>query len=175
MARTWDPEAGYTQELYKFEQRPSVITATMQGSGKAGFGSLEGGRPFKFVPFPQMLYKARRRNGDLMCIDPQDEAWSNANYTTANDEAERSRLMEMGWRESQKDAVDFVISREQATRTAAAEEAYVHSKMGEKAQAEVHKASVDAANKGQHLVEVKETPIKPKRAYVRKAKPAVEA
>lgn len=163
MPRVWDPEQGYTQELYRFEQRPSVITATMQASGKAGFSDINGGRPFKFVPFPRMMYKARRKNGDLLCIDPQDEQWSAQNYITVNDESEMSRAVEMGWRPSQAEAFEFTKSREQATRVEAAHRAYDDRNMSEMAKREIAEAEANA--NGQHVTEIKE---KPKRKYTRK-------
>jgi hypothetical protein len=110
-------------------------------------------KPWKYVPFPRMLYHAvKRKDGVVVCIDPAiPEAQS---CVIVHSEAEQSRAMEAGWRESQKEAMDWFEAKEQSIAKAAAHRNYEDRNMSEKAKAEISEA--EAAAGADHLPEVKE-------------------
>ncbi len=159
------------RELAKFEQFPSDITVL---AGKPP------GNPWKFRPYPRMLYRAQRHpiNGKwALFMDmpkrydyPTENQWEMASeqarqfaagcQRTVESEREHKAAREEGWRDSAKEALE---SKEQE-RIAAGDEAAARNfrdkGMSEKALAEV--AEAEAAHFG-HLPEIPEKPRRKRR------------
>lgn len=164
-------------ELAKFEQFPSQITAV---AGKPP------GNPWKFRPYPRMLYMARQHpsNGKwTLCLErperynfPTENQWDMAMeqyrqfaascIRMVQNEQEHKAARLDGWRDSSKEALEFREQEFKAQGQEAAERAYRDRNMSEAAQAEVAKAEAE------HFGHLPNIPEKPKRKYTRKAKPA---
>jgi hypothetical protein len=138
---------------------PMVITP----ESELGREMAKWNKPYRYEPFPVLLYKARRRE-DGIVIAEGPGCW-----LKANSEQERDKLKTQGWCDSPHDALDRFEKLEQEIAEAAANRAYQDSKMSEKAQAEAAAAETDGP---EHLAEIKEQP-RQKRKYTRRAKPAV--
>lgn len=166
---TWNREAGIViipgsnlqKENEKWEQFP----------GKWGSNP---GNPYRYQPFPKMLYRADKFQGVVVCMAAPPDPMEYANpgeYTRKEEqarrfnescqkivksEAEMAVAMESGWRETPEDAVAWVKARDAAHMERAANRAYTDRNLSEKAQAEVAKA-IEAAD-GDPLAEVPEQP-----------------
>jgi hypothetical protein len=112
-------------------------------------------KPYKFEPYPAMLYRG-------IAGAP---GWT---HCTAKTHAEAQELLTNGegWRDNLPDALKHFEQLGADIGVAAAERAAADRLMSAKAQAEAKAA--DDANDGQHLAEVPETPIK-KGKVLRKA------
>lgn len=171
------PGTRYANEMMKFEQFP----------GKYGNNP---GNPYVKREYPKMLYRARRLNGGgapvSIAAQPNpnqfastDEAtrmaelvrvFNEENTLTVENESQRQRAMENGWRESPGEAVEAFHAKEKAISNSAAERNYDDRNLGELAKREADAASKAAAAEGKHLPEVPEQP-RAKRKYTRRAKP----
>ena len=134
------------------------------------------GNPYKFRPFPRMIFKAQKVNGKphVMMPDPnrfeyktRDEFKAAFDYKQRFDsecqrivqsEAEFSRAMEDGWRASPDEAIQHVMGRDDMISRETAEREYRDQKMSEPARREI-KAAKDAAG-NEHLPEIPETPVR---------------
>lgn len=167
------PGSNYAREMEKFEQFPSK------------YGQSPG-NPYRYKPFPKMLYRAEHYQGAVRCMAPPPDAGEYTNMReyerhlesarrftercqmTVRNEAEMQKAMENGWRESPDEAVAYLRGRDDARGQAAAERNYADRGMSELAKAEKSKIEREA---GMHLEEIPEQP-KAKRKYTRRAKPA---
>lgn len=149
----------YAREMEKFEQFPSKY-------------GQNPGNPYVYRPFPKMLYRAARYEGNVVCMAaPPDPAFfkDGRDYERAeaaarkftescqrivNDEVEYSRAREMGWCDSPSEAVEFVHGRDRADSTAQAERNYQDRNMSDAAKAEARAAL--ERNDGRHLPSVPE-------------------
>ena len=125
-------------------------------------------KPYHFEPFPQMLYKAKRRpDGVPAVVETNDEpfgghpgaaeSFTTSCQTTVGDETEMTRAIEMGYRHTPQEALDSFNEREKFLSTAAAHRSHEDRNMGEKARAEA-KAADDAT--AEHVVEVPRKRVK---------------
>lgn len=123
-------------------------------------------KPYRYEEFPRMLYKAQfnPQSGrhevalarDVISLDKtvvvlSAEAFNNSCQLIVNDEDGLRRAKADGWRESQKEAMDFHEGLQEDIRQAAAERAHQDRKMSERAQAEA--AAVDVAT-SEHVSEI---------------------
>jgi len=149
-------------EMEKWEQFPS------------GWGANPG-NPYKFRPFPQMVFKAQKINGKpfVQLPDPnrfdyqtRDEfkaaherkaKFDSECQRVVQNETELSRAMEDGWRTSPEEAVAFVLGRDEDISRATAEREYADRNVSEAAKREIQTAK-DAVG-GEHLAEIPEKPV----------------
>lgn len=157
------PESELGKELAKHEQFAGRITDTP-------------GNPYRFRPYPAMLYRAAKLNGQLRCMtgDPdvflfngqnamndydracQAVARFNAScQLTVNDDQERQKAFESGWRETPQAALAFAEQVELDISTAAAETAAAAQGMTDKAKRELKAADAETSD---HVTDVTGTP-----------------
>lgn len=128
-------------------------------------------RPYRYQPFPRMLYKAERFKGTIMCGAPEPMPWefqteraylsaleearryTEKCQTIVGNESERTRHMDMGWRESPAEAVAFVDAREKAESKEIAHRNWDDRNLSENAKAE---AAAQEAAAGVPLPEIAE-------------------
>lgn len=165
------PGSNYAKEMEKFEQFPSKY-------------GQNPGNPYKYRPFPKMLYRAQHYNGVAACMaappdsgefkgspDEYQRACEGAQRFTAkcqrivNDEAEMHRAFEDGWREDPASALAVLEAKDNAKARATAERLYADRNMSEPAKREA--AAAVAAVGGEHVPEIPEQPRK-KRGRPRK-------
>jgi hypothetical protein len=169
--------SNYALEMQKHEQFPSKY-------------GQNPGNPYRYRPYPKMLYRAENYKGKLVCMAAQPDPGEFSNpgefqraeesarrftekcQTVVNDEREYQRAMESGWRESPDEAVAFLSKRERDVSTATAERNYDDRNMSEPAKREIE-AAVQAAG-GVHVPEIAEQPKK-RRGRPPKIKSAPEA
>ena len=153
------PDSDLGRELAKWEQHHTRFVAE----------GAEPGNPYRYRPFPQMVYRAQLRKGKAVCMDPAPhphtfekseqyeqavlaaESFNRGCYRIVQSEDELRQAKNEGWRESIKDALDALEQRQQAIGDAAAERAYRDRGMSDRARAEV-----DAAERSTeaHVVDV---------------------
>ena len=117
-----------------------------------------------FAPFPRMLYFARKRSDGVMSIGESDdrifggqpgsaEAFTATCHMTVSSEQEMNRFMEMGWRQTPKEAIERFMSKEKNISDAAAHRAYEDRNLSDPAKAEIaaYEASVE-----EHVAEMPE-------------------
>lgn len=159
------PGSNLQREYAKFEQFPW---------SKWAAGSP--GNPYVKREFPKMLYRAEHFNGVIACMaappdshgfkDPQDydravesaRRFTEKCQTIVHNEDEMQRAMENGWRESAKEAVDYLEARDRARATETAHRLHDDKNMSELAKREI--AAASAAVGGEHLPEIPEQPKK---------------
>lgn len=123
-------------------------------------------KPYVYVPFPRMLYKARKRpDGIVSASETEDrifggnpgtaEAFSVGCQRIVRSEDEEEKAKAEGWRESPDEAMAYHESLERDIADAAAHRAYLDRNMGEKAKREAE--AVDAAGM-EHAPEIPEAP-----------------
>lgn len=113
-------------------------------------------KPYKFEPYPKMLYRG-------IAAKP---GWDYC--TVANEREEQEKIDNgEGWRPTMGEAIAHFEKLGADIGTAAAERAAADRKMSAKAQAEA--ATADAASDGHHLAEIPETPVKRHSGKVKKA------
>ena len=152
------PGSAHQQEMAKFEQFPHSQWA---------FGSP--GNPYRYRPFPKMVYHAERFNGKVACQVPvperyefkEDRAYflaveqarrfNEKNQRIVNDETEYARAMEAGWRESPQEAEEFAHKRDRDESQHIAHLNYEDRGLSESAKAEKRAAEIEA---GRPLAEV---------------------
>lgn len=158
------PGSNYIKEVAKFEQFHCANTV-----GAAP------GNPYRFRPFPRMLYRAEHWNGKVACMAaPPDSmefrdareherAEEGARRFTercqriVNDESEQSRAMEDGWRESPQEAVEHLLQRDKDRSDATAVRNFEDRNMGEPAKREI--AAAVSKVGGEHIPEIIAKPI----------------
>lgn len=155
------PGSPLQTEMAKFEQFPHSQWA---------FG--QPGNPYKYRPFPKMVYRAALLSGKVMCqVPPPDRyeyrddraflmaeesarRFSEKNTQIVRDEAEYSRAMESGWRETPQEAIAFVEHRENQRSQAIAELNYEDRNLSPAAKAE---KAAHVAEVGEPVPEVPES------------------
>ena len=168
---TWNREAGIVvvpgsnlqKEYEKWEQFPSK------------WGNNPG-NPYRYQPFPKMVYKADKFQGVVVCMaappDPmeyanpgeftrkqeQAERFTKSCQLTVNNERELAAALEKGYREDPAEAVAWLKAKDASYSERAANRAYEDRNLSEKAQREVAKAIEEAG--GDPLAEVPEQPKK---------------
>jgi len=165
------PNTPYAREMERYEQFPSRFGQTP-------------GNPYKYRPFPKMLYKADHYMGAVKCMAAPPDAAEYMNpkeyemhmesarrftencQRIVNSEAEMQKALEGGWRESPTEAIEHVLRVDRVISTGAAERNYEDRGMSEKAKRE---AAQIAAEAGEHLAEIPEQP-RVKRKYTRRKK-----
>lgn len=131
----WAPESEYAKERVKWEAFPTELG--------------QGGRPYRFQPYPMMLHKAGRRDG----VTPEI-----VDSQIATTELEKANLLSRGFCESPADALDQFHATELEHAKLAAERSYdVRHKLSPKAGAEV--AAAEAEHEG-HMPTMPHTPIR---------------
>lgn len=166
------PGSNLAKEMSKFEQFPSE------------WGSP--GNPYMFRPFPKMLYRAQLWNGKAFCMapDPRRAEFNDINeyknkvelarqfnqecQRIVKDDAEMSRAMEDGWRESPDEAVAYLKGREQERADVTAMRQHEDRNMSEMAQREAARAVADAG--GEHMPEIPRTPVARRKKVTRRKK-----
>lgn len=147
-----NPESPETKEMVKWEQFPSKWTL-----------GVAPGRPYQYRPFPAMLYRAQRIPPNhvgagkiaVSCQEPEyygfrdQNEWdrareSAARFTTScqrvvEDESQKSRAMEDGWRETPQEAIAHAEARERVVSNETHSRQSADSNMGEKARAEAER------------------------------------
>lgn len=143
-----NPESEYAKELAKFEQHQTKIC-----------GDNPPGNPYRFRPYPKMLYKAvKLPSGKVVCMpgEPnpafypdvnqfnfamaQHQAIEQSCYKTVHSDDEERTAKHDGWRESPKEAIEHFEALERDIAKAAAERAFSDQRMSEKARAEAKAA-----------------------------------
>lgn len=125
-------------------------------------------KPYRYEPFPKMLYRANRRPDGKPSVNESDdrlfgnqpgaaELFSNTCQMTVYSESELTKYLEMGWRDHPKTAMEFFEEKEKAVGNAAAHRAFEDRKLSEKAQAEI-KAAEDAT--AEHVPEIPRQPVR---------------
>ena len=155
------PGSNYAKEMTKFEQFPSKYTAGSQP-----------GNPYRYRPFPKMLYRAQHWNGARACMaappdpvdfrDPRDferaeeaaRKFTEKCQRIVQDESEYQKAFEDSWRESPKEAIEALEARDRGIANATAERNWQDRNMGE--QAKLEAAEAVAAVGGEHLPEIVE-------------------
>lgn len=128
-------------------------------------------KPWKYVPFPRMVYRARKSpDGRMLCIDPRQtpeaEAFSTSNTKIVNDEDELQRAHAQGWVDDPKEAVERGHALERGISTAEAERFAAEARMSEKAQREA-KARDEALSDGEHVGDLGEQPLDKSKAVLK--------
>jgi hypothetical protein len=108
-------------------------------------------KPYVFQPFPQMLYRARKRPDGTVTLFDADGEYARNCYKEVHSEDERQREFEAGWCPTPDDALKAFEAKEKAIADSAAHRAYEDRNMSEAAQAEV-KAIEDTT--AEHIAEV---------------------
>lgn len=172
------PESRYGQELARFEQHHGPYTSENEYDVNGNKMATKGpGNPYKFRPFPTMLYRASQRaDGRVVCLEgmphPHDfetmEAHDRACQAVTtqnercqlvvNDESERAKAFEAGWRESPVVALEFAQSRQDKLFEAAAHRAHEDRNMSDLAKAESTAAEEAAGAK--QVPEVLRQPVR---------------
>jgi hypothetical protein len=119
-------------------------------------------KPYRFEPFPQMLYRASKRADGVVSLFDSEGQYARSCYIEARSEAERQQYLEAGWRPSPEEALEAFEAKEKAIADAAAHRAYEDRNMSEAAQAEVKAAEAETA---EHVAEVpvKRRPGRPRK------------
>ena len=137
----------------------AIVTTAESETGKE---MAKWNKPYRFEPFPQMLYKAKRRpDGVPGVVETNDqpfgghpgaaESFTTGCQITVGDETELTRAREMGYWHSPAEALaDFEV-REKLLSTTAAHRAHEDRNMSAAAKAEA--AEVEAST-AEHVGEV---------------------
>lgn len=159
------PGSNYQRELGKFEQFHTKYT-----------GDEGPGNPYRYRPFPKMVYIAKKYKGKLACMAAPPHPLEFANpkeYERAEeaaaiftrdcqrivmDEADYQRAMEAGYRESPAEAYEHAEKREERKADATAERNWDDRNMSDKAKAEA-RAKEEAAG-AEHLPEIPREPVR---------------
>lgn len=135
------PGSPYAKEMAKFES--------------FSVGGFSAGNPYKYRPFPKMLYRAERWNGSPACMAAPPNPWEVENVDKlrylqnlaekftercqmiVQDEREMQKAMESGWREHPDEAVAYLVQRGKDMSQLDAHRAYEDRNLSAAAQAEV--------------------------------------
>lgn len=138
-------------------------------------------KPWVYVRFPQMLYKAfKRENGKVQCMEPPPvmahfvtmpeyqraealaEAFTRQCQHTVQNDAEYDRARQNGWRDSVPEALAVFEAFEQDIARAAAEAAFQAQRMTAQAREELQRAESATS---EHVVDLVSAPKRsPKKA-----------
>lgn len=171
-------ESEYGKELIKWEQHDT----------KRISGDWTPGNPYKFRPYPKMLYRAaKRQDGSVGCMDgvphplsfPNAEAHDRAAqavehfnrgcYMVVETEEAEARAKADGWRNTVPEALAHAHKRDTDDLKAAAHRAYEDRNMSPAAQAEAAQAEAEAGIK--QLGEIPRQPVRRRsQASIDKAK-----
>ena len=121
-------------------------------------------------PYPKMLYRAKHRpDGRRSVMETVDsvvggypgaaEQWSRQCQLTVQDDYEKQRAYEQGWRDTPREAIELLEQRDNVVSTATAERHASDLRMSEKAQAEAAAADQTTLK---HLPEIPETKVRRK-------------
>ena len=159
------PGSAHQKEMARFEQFPH---------SKWAFGNP--GNPYQFRRWPAMMYHAERRNGKIMCMESEPQAFEfqhTQNYVqavegakhftakcikTVGGQEEWARAMEQGWRDSPDDAIKACEERENSVMKDVAHLNYEDRNLSDLAKAE--KAAAELANGNVPLAEVERKPVR---------------
>ena len=130
-------------------------------------------KPYRFEPFPKMLYMARKRPDGVVSVSESNdrlfsvpgqmeragaaEAFNASCQKTVKSEDELRVALEQGWRPTPQEALERFDAKERAIGDAAANRAWSERNMSEAAKAEA--AAVDASTED-HVPTIPETPIR---------------
>ena len=128
-------------------------------------------KPYKFEPFPAMMYKANRRPDGVISVGEANderlggqpgcaEAFSATCQTTVKDETEMVRALELGWRKSPHDAMEHFEEKERLLSTSAAHRAHDDRNMSPAAKRE---AAAAEGSTVEHVAEVPRKKLPPKK------------
>lgn len=142
-------------------------------------------KPYQFVPYPAMMYRAQRlpgngkwataaplpqryafsREEDWAFAKMQAEAFTRECQRVVNDDRERRAALDTGegWQDTPQEAIDWQLNLEKLMGQEAAERAYRDRNMSEGAKAE------SAAAEAEHFGHLPSIPEKPRRGRPRKA------
>lgn len=115
-------------------------------------------KPYVYVAYPKMMYKARRRpDGVVSVSEPSNsaeaEAFNASCQRVVGDEDEKRRAAGDGWCDTPTLALERFHGRDKFLSNAAAHRAYEDRNMGELAQAEI---AVADAETSEHVAEIVE-------------------
>lgn len=120
-------------------------------------------KPYRFEPFPRMLYKAHRRPDGIRSVGETNdglfggapgaaEQWTRTCQRTVRSESEMQRAIDEGWRETQAEAIEYFDKLERFVADAAAHRHHEDRNMSPAA-----KAEAEALDSGMtHLPEIPE-------------------
>lgn len=163
--RKLSPSSDEAKELAKFEQWPTPWAP-------------KPGNPYKYRPFPKMVYRAAKWMGKIACHAVVGPGWefksaeerrikeaSAEDFTKScqrivENEEQLQKAYEEGYRGDPLEAENFLQAREKAISTGAAERHYSDERMSEKAQREAAAADAETA---EHLPAIPEKPLSPKK------------
>ena len=167
------PGSNYAKEMEKFEQFPSK------------FGGAPG-NPYIFRAYPCMLFRAEMFQGRARCMAAPPDAglFSNPDefrraeaaakrfteqcQRIVNNDEERQKAFESGWRSSPADAVAVLEGGENVKAQVTAERNYEDRNMSEPAKREAEAAVAEVG--GEHMPEIPEKPIHRRRKVAVKRK-----
>lgn len=153
------PESEYGKELAKWE------------------------KPYKYEPFPAMMYKANRRPDGVVSVgEARDglfggqlgaaDAFSASCQTTVKGDTEMIRALELGWRKSPGEALEHFEEKELLLSTSAAHRAHEDRSMSPAARKEA--AAVEGSTV-EHVAEVPRRKLSPKPTKKRRGRPPKRA
>jgi hypothetical protein len=94
-------------------------------------------KPWSFVPFPMMLYKAQKTSDGRWSVgDPHNEQFSARCQMTVESESAMERAIADGWRKHPREALDYCAREEERKSTAAANRHYEDRNLSDAAKAE---------------------------------------
>lgn len=135
------PGSPFAREMAKFESFP--------------VGGFSAGNPYRYRPFPKMLYRAERWNGSPACMAAPPNPWEMENVDKlrhlqnlaekftercqmiVQDDREMQKAMESGWRESPEEAVAYLVQRGKDVSLLDAHREYEDRNLSEAAKNEV--------------------------------------
>ncbi len=140
-------------------------------------------KPYKYEPFPAMMYKANRRPDGVVSVgEARDElfggqpgaaeAFSATCQTTVKDDTEMIRALELGWRKSPAEAVEHFEEKDKFLSTAAGHRAHEDRNMSPGAKREAAAAEESTA---EHIAEVPRKKLRPKPLKKRRGRPPKRA
>lgn len=150
------PGSNYARYMESHEQFPSKFGANP-------------GNPYRYRPFPKMVYRAERWQGNPACMaaPPDENTFTSPNQLSqaqaaaarfnercqriVNNEQELQRALEDNFRESPSEAVEALIAKDRDRSTAAAHRNHEDRNMSEAAKREIAQA-VDSAE--EHVAEI---------------------
>jgi len=140
----WSPDSDHAKELARWEALPTEYVRTPL-------------RPFVYREYPKWLHKATRAAGGPKITDS----------ILVESDTQEAAMRTRGYCVDQNAAIEAVHAEDRQFAQLAAERAHAERRMSDRAQAEARMA--DEASP-MHVPEVKATPIRTRRPYVRKVK-----
>jgi hypothetical protein len=160
------PDSNYAKEMQKYEQYPSKYGGSP-------------GNPYRYRPFPKMVYRAELWKGKPVCMaaQPDPSEFPNPNdvqrveeqvrrfnercQLIVRDEAELQKAKENGYREDPAEAVAYLEGRQRSESEGAAVRAFEDRNMSEPAKAEARAEALRVFDEeGRHAPEIAEKPKK---------------